>query len=104
MRPNSTGRHLAERDIKMRVTINRDRAGRTSIAAAAAALALAGGAGRAGAAPGAAAPAGTITTVAGGVGGPARATAVALFACGVASQHGSLFVADGPAVRRVAAN
>src|SRR5215471_8705602 len=88
--------------------INRDRAGRTSIAAAAAALALAtalaGGAGRAGAAPRAAAPAGTITTVAGGVGGPARATAVALFACGVASQHGSLFVADGPAVRRVAAN
>src|SRR5215471_6018767 len=88
--------------------INRDGAGRTFIAAGATALALAtalaGGAGRAGAAPRAAAPAGTITTVAGGVGGPARATAVALFACGVASQHGSLFVADGPAVRRVAAN
>jgi hypothetical protein len=77
-------------------------------AAAALALgtALASGTGRAAAAPqGTAATApGTITTVAGGVGGPGKATKVALTACGVRRQGGSLYVADGPAVRRVAAN
>jgi hypothetical protein len=68
--------------------------------------ALASGPGRAVAAPqGTAATApGTITTVAGGVGGPGEATKVALGPCGVRRQGGSLYVADGPAVRRVAAN
>src|SRR5215470_1090120 len=47
---------------------------------------------------------GTISTVAGGVGGPGKATKVALGPCGVAGQGGSLYVADGPAVRRIAAN
>ena len=68
--------------------------------------ALADGPGRAAAAPqykAATAP-GTITTVAGGVGGPGKATKVALAPCGVESQGGSLYVADGPAVRRIAAN
>jgi trimeric autotransporter adhesin len=67
---------------------------------------LAGGPGRAAAAPRdtvATAP-GTIATVAGGVGGPGKATEVALGPCGVRWQGGSLYVADGPAVRRVAAN
>ena len=68
--------------------------------------ALASGPGRAAAAPqdtAATAP-GTITTVAGGVGGPGKATEVALAPCGVRWQGGSLYVADGAAVRRVAAN
>src|SRR5215467_3318525 len=65
--------------------------------------ALAGGPGRAAAAPQATAP-GTITTVAGGAGGPGKATKVALAPCGVARQGGSLYVADGAAVRQVAAN
>jgi hypothetical protein len=74
-------------------------------AAAALALgtALASGAG-AGAAPrGArAAPApGTITTVAGGVGGPGKATTVALAPCGVSVQNGSIYVADGGTVRKI---
>jgi NHL repeat len=51
-----------------------------------------------------AAPSGTIMTIAGGVGGPAKATTVALTALGVASHGGRLYVADGPAVRRIAAN
>jgi hypothetical protein len=69
------------------------------------ATALAGGAGAAASATGARAAAtpGTITTVAGGVGGPAKATTVAMTALGVVSQGGSLYVADGPAVRRIAA-
>jgi hypothetical protein len=68
--------------------------------------ALASGPGRAAAAPQdttATAP-GTIATVAGGVGGPGKATKVALAPCGVARQGGTLYVADGPAVRRIAAN
>ena len=80
---------------------------RTGAAAALAlGMALASGAGAAAAPHGArAAPApGTITTVAGGVGGPGKATKVALAPCGVARLGGSLYVADGPAVRRVAAN
>jgi hypothetical protein len=43
-------------------------------------------------------------TIAGGVGGPAKATTVAMTALGVISHGGSLYVADGPAVRRIAAN
>jgi hypothetical protein len=68
--------------------------------------ALASGTGRAAAAPqdtAATAP-GTITTVAGGVGGPGKATTVALAPCGVRRQGSSLYVADGPAVRQVTAN
>lgn len=88
--------------------INRDGAGLALVATVATTLALAtalaSGAGRAGAAARAAAPAGTIMTIAGGVGGPAKATTVALAALGVVSHGGSLYVADGPAVRRIAAN
>ena len=80
---------------------------RILVAGAAAALALAtalaGGAGAA-AAPRAAraAPApGTITTVAGGVGGPGQATTVALAPCGVSFQNGSIYVADGGTVRKI---
>jgi len=88
----------------------RARPGRSVLTASAGALALAAalasGPGRAAAAPRtsstAAAPA--IATVAGGVGGPARATAVALVACGVSFHRGGLYIADGPAVRKVSAN
>src|SRR6516164_3385724 len=49
-----------------------------------------------------AAPApGTITTVAGGVGGPGQATTVALAPCGVSFQNGSIYVADGGTVRKI---
>src|SRR5690348_8639269 len=49
-----------------------------------------------------AAPAGTISTVAGGVGGPARATTVALTGlCGVAAGHGSTYIGDYYSLRRV---
>src|SRR5690348_13051909 len=49
--------------------------------------------------PGAGAPrggpgAGVISTVAGGVGGPAKATTVAVTACGVAFGAGRLYIAD----------
>src|SRR5262249_30077144 len=47
---------------------------------------------------------GTRPTVAGGVGGPGKATTVSLVACGVYVQGGSLYVADGPAVRKITAN
>ena len=51
---------------------------------------------------GQATPAGVIRTVAGGVGGPARATRVGLAsACGVSFAGGYLYVADGSTVRRV---
>ena len=47
-------------------------------------------------------PAGTISTVAGGVGGPAKATKVALFGpCGVSFGAGRVYVADEGAVRTV---
>jgi len=50
-------------------------------------------------------PAGTISTVAGGVGGPAPATTVALNgACGVATGHGSTYISDYYSVRRVDPN
>jgi trimeric autotransporter adhesin len=58
---------------------------------------LAGG-GPAGAA---AAPAGTITTIAGGVGGPAKATTVAVSPCGARFAGGSLYVGDIAAIRQI---
>ena len=48
----------------------------------------------------AAAP-GTITTVAGGVGGPGRATSVGIAPTGLAFAGGSLYVADGVVARKV---
>ena len=45
--------------------------------------------------------AGIITTIAGGVGGPGRATKIALSPCGAASARGQLYLAEGSAVRRV---
>lgn len=72
-------------------------------AALAVGTALASGAGAAAAPSGArAAPAlGTITTVAGGVGGPGKATTVALAPCGVSFQNGTIYVADGGTVRKI---
>jgi hypothetical protein len=75
-----------------------------------AAAALAGASGSAAAAPlpgmaqarpAAPPPAGVISTVAGNVGGPARATNVAVPACGVAYAGGVVRIADGPTVRAV---
>ena len=82
------------------------RPGRLAAVVAAAALvpAVAGAGARAQAAPGGgrAVAAGVISTVAGGVGGPAKATRVALrSACGVAFGAGSLYIGDGTAVRQV---
>jgi trimeric autotransporter adhesin len=83
---------------------------------AAVAVTVAGGATAAATVPGHAAPAhqaglsaaGVISTVAGGAGGPAKATKVALGnrfnnagVCGVWFARGSLYVADGYAVRKV---
>lgn len=46
--------------------------------------------------------AGVITTVAGGLGGPARASTVALFRpCGVSFGNGRLYIADEPVLRAV---
>jgi secreted PhoX family phosphatase len=45
---------------------------------------------------------GTISTIAGGVGGPAKATTVSLNACGLSFHDGSLYIADASAVREVA--
>ena len=56
------------------------------------------GAGQAGAV---AAPAGTITTIAGGVGGPAKATTVAVSPCGARFAGGSLYVGDVTAIRQI---
>ena len=53
---------------------------------------------RAGAGP---AAAGTIATVAGGVGGPAKATKLFLEACGVTAGGGSLYIGDVNSVRTV---
>ncbi len=83
------------------------RPGRLIVVAAAAlvpALAVAGAGARARAAlrGGGAVTAGVISTVAGGVGGPAKAINVGLpSACGVAFAAGSLYMGDGTAVRRV---
>ena len=56
-----------------------------------------------GAAPAAAQPpaAGTISTVAGSAGGPAKATKVAVSSCGLAYRGGQVRVADGTTVRTV---
>jgi hypothetical protein len=56
------------------------------------------GASQAGAA---AAPAGTITTIAGGVGGPAKATTVAVSPCGARFAGGGLYVGDIAAIRKI---
>jgi hypothetical protein len=48
-----------------------------------------------------AASAGTITTMAGGVGGPGRATSVGVRACGVSLGNGSLYIAGTYSVRKV---
>jgi NHL repeat-containing protein len=47
------------------------------------------------------APAGVITTMAGGAGGPGRATSVGVRACGVSLGNGSLYVASSWSVRKV---
>jgi trimeric autotransporter adhesin len=89
------------------VISRRTTSARILVTGAAAALALgtalAAGAGAAATPRGArAAPApGTITTVAGGVGGPGQATTVALAPCGVSFQNGSIYVADGGTVRKI---
>src|SRR5260370_13365455 len=49
----------------------------------------------------AAIPPGTVRTIAGGIGGPARATSVGFRPCGVAFGAGFLYVSDGTAIRRV---
>jgi hypothetical protein len=84
-------------------------AGLMSAAVVVSAAVAGGGPAAAAARPGAArAPqkgpaAGTISTVAGGVGGPARATRVALSPCGVSSGGGSVYIGAGDSVRRVGA-
>ncbi len=70
------------------------------IAAALTAAALAGADGPAAAAAHAG-PSGTISTVAGGVGGPARATKMALSPCGVSFSGGALYIGDHGAIRKV---
>ncbi len=83
---------------------------RPALVAAVTAGVLAVGAGQASAAPGlpaaarpgAASPAGTITTVAGGVGGPAKATTVPVYGpLGVTFGAGHVYIADGAVVRAV---
>ncbi len=49
----------------------------------------------------AAIPPGTVRTIAGGIGGPARATSVGFRPCGVAFGAGFLYVSEGTAIRRV---
>jgi secreted PhoX family phosphatase len=78
----------------------------SALAALAVGVAVLGGAGQAAAAgraggPAAAAGAGVISTVAGGVGGPGRATGVALSPCGVSYGGGRLYFGTGGAVREV---
>ena len=62
---------------------------------------LAGASGAVAAQAGARSAAGTISTIAGGVGGPARATTVSITGCGVSFHGGSMYIADGPVVRKV---
>jgi hypothetical protein len=94
---------LMARTLMPRVT----RVGAMAVVAAAA---LAGASGSAAAAPlpgvaharqAAPPPADVISTVAGNVGGPAKATNVAVPACGVAYAGGVVRIADGPTVRAV---
>ena len=83
-------KHLMTRTLMPRVA----RGGAMAVVAAAA---LAGASAAAAAPP----PAGVISTVAGNVGGPAKATNVAVTACGVAYAGGVVRIADGPTVRAV---
>jgi NHL repeat len=85
-------------------------AGRLAVATAAvtaaamvpAAAAATGGHPHGAPAAGRAVPPGVIMTIAGGVGGPAKATSVALrAACGVGFGAGNLFISDGGSVRKV---
>jgi hypothetical protein len=73
-----------------------------TVALAAAGLVLAAVLGM-GAAPAVAQPpaAGTISTVAGSAGGPAKATKVAVSSCGLAYRGGQVRIADGTTVRTV---
>ena len=100
------------REISVAKNCWRIASGRRAVAAAAlvpaAAMALSGGPpggahpGGLGALRGRVAAAGVISTVAGGVGGPAGATKVALQdPCGVSFAAGAMFVADGGAARKV---
>ena len=73
------------------------RVARGGAMAVVAAAALAGASTAAAAPP----PAGVISTVAGNVGGPAKATNVAAPACGLAYAGGAVRIADGPTVRAV---
>jgi trimeric autotransporter adhesin len=84
------------------------RRGPALLAGLAVAVATLAGAGQAAAAahsgePGGPRPgaAGVISTVAGGVGGPGRATGVAMLPCGVASGGGEVYIGTGAAVRKV---
>ena len=72
------------------------------LALTAAGLAGPAGAARAGAGvqPAGSVP-GSISTVAGGPGGPGPATSIAIGACGVRWAGGSLYIGDGSTVRRV---
>jgi sugar lactone lactonase YvrE len=86
------------------VISRRTKSARILLTGAAAALTLAtvlAGAGGAAARTRAAVAPGTINTVAGGVGGPGKATTVAFFPCGLDFSRGSLYAADGRAVRRI---
>lgn len=77
--------------------------GAVTVAAIVALAVIAAGGGRASAA-GPAVPAGDISTVAGGVGGPAKATTVGVVPAGVAFAGGSLYIADALSVRKVNPN
>jgi hypothetical protein len=89
------------------VISRRTKSARVLVTGAAAALTLAtvlasgAGAVTAPRAAGAAVTPGTITTVAGGVGGPGKATTVAFSPCGLDFSHGTLYAADGRAVRKI---
>ena len=84
------------------VMSSRTRSAWILVTGAAAALTLATApASNAAAAPRAAVTPGTINTVAGGAGGPGKATTVAFFPCGIDFSQGSLYVADGRAVRKI---
>ena len=77
-----------------------------TVALVPAAVVAAGGtpAGAAAGVAGTAAAPGTISTIAGGVGGPAKATRVALRPCGVAAGGGYLYINATNTVRQVSAN
>ena len=77
-----------------------------AVAVMAAGLAVTASAARAGAdarasAPAGTVPGGTISTIAGGVGGPGLARSVALSPCGLKTAGAYLYIGTGAAVRRV---